>query len=168
MPINCIAKIGHLIGAWFLQSYGCRASDKIVIVVIKCIFIIAVMQHAELGDQTFLKQVLPIEVGDEYVVISQGLANVVQAAVGVFLQTSEPGKVVLKNVIASRSEEADTHGTVVEQKTTEVVGEGLNANPYAIKIVVCRHIPQMIIHEGALNTNMAVATGFTVVGVGVH
>src|SRR3546814_10464444 len=71
-------------------------------------------------------KILPIEVGGQDEIVARSLGDVVEAAVGVFLQPPEGREIILEAVVVAIAEQADAELAVVEQKTAEIALERLD------------------------------------------
>ena len=99
------------------------------------VFIVAVVDVRNLTGETQKREVLPVQVGHEKIIVAQVLPNIIQTTVGVFFNPLEIADVVLVNVVVAVAKQANAHGQVLEQKAPEVADEWLNTYTQAVEIV---------------------------------
>ncbi len=101
------------------------------------------------------REILAIDIEQEYVVIAEPIRDIVQAAVGIFLDAPEPGDVVLPAIVIACAEEAHAERTVLEQEPAEVGCDGLDADANAVEVVALGDIPEVLVDEQALDAGEA-------------
>ncbi len=86
VAVAAVTQIADIVSARRFATDRRRPCNKTVVVEVKAfVFVVNVVCERKLREEAFLKQILPIQVGGENIIFTQWGANVVQAAVGVFL-----------------------------------------------------------------------------------
>ena len=170
VPIAVVTEVGDVVvPGEALPEKGGGAGDEAVVVELHLVlFPVAVVHHGHLGGVPLHGHVLPVEVPDVDVVVPDILGQVIQADVRVLLEAPKPGQVVLEDVVVPGAEETHPGLLILEQKAPEVGGEGLDTHAEGIEVIAIGHVPQVPIHEEALDAQHALSThlaaGLTAVG----
>ena len=140
--------IGHLIVVRALRAQRGGPFQKTVVVVVKgAVLAVAVVYQRGLRHETHCREVLVVEIGQEDVVVTQARSGVVEAAVGVFFQTSYPGQVVLKDIVIPGAEQAHAQLAVLKQEAAKIAGEGLYPHAEAVEVVAIRDVAQVLVEK---------------------
>ena len=83
-------------------------------------FTVAVVDERGLRGQTEDWKVLPVDVGDEDIILARLFKDIIQARVRVFLKPTEPGEVVLPDIVVPVAEETGAKLAVLKDKAAEV------------------------------------------------
>src|SRR5690554_4237683 len=135
MAITVITEIADVIITRHFTAQRCRSGNKAVVVVEELVFAVTVVQQGQLADKTLFEKVLPIQVGDKHIIVAQLDTDIIQATVGIFFQTPEPGQIVLKDIVVAGAEKTDAEWAVLKQKAAKVGIERLNTHPDAVKVI---------------------------------
>ena len=112
---------------------------------------VAVVDYRPLRGHARNRQVLPIQVGDQNLVVPDRLGDVVEARVGVLLQPQEEPQIVLVAVVVPVPEQPHAQLVILEQEPPEVGGEGLDSDPHRVEVIALRDVAQMVVEEGFLH-----------------
>src|SRR3981081_4425350 len=124
-----------------------RPGDESVLVVVAAV-VVEVADEDELAGVPFPDQILPENIG--HVDLLMAAAELVQVGISVLLQHVERGDVPLPAVVVVIAENADAEIGVVENKTSEIAHEWLNADARRNEIVVAREIAEVELTESFL------------------
>ena len=102
MPVTAEPEITDVIIAAAFASEGGRAFNEAILVEEKFLALaIPIINRRDLTLKTKNREILPIKVSDEDVVLAEFSLDVIEPAVRVLCQTPEPCEIVLENIITS-------------------------------------------------------------------
>ena len=120
MAVAVIADISYVVVARSFHAEGSGPHNESVGVENEVIFAITIVDHGTLGDESLHREVLPVKVCDEHVIVAKVFGEIVQTTVGLFIQPPEPGEVVLEDVVVAIAKQANAKLVVLEQEATEI------------------------------------------------
>src|SRR6185369_11137419 len=107
----------------FENSADRGGADDVSVAVVMGAAVVEASREAPLGGVTFPEEVLPIEIGDDHLLITP--VECVQVGVGVLLAHIEPDEVVLKAIIGPISENTHAEVHIVEKEAAKIGVERL-------------------------------------------
>src|SRR5439155_24380091 len=137
-----------------------RPDDELVPVEVYVVGVIAVVVKAQLRGVAGPDRILAVVVRDRYVFLARiediAHEDTVQAAVGVLLERTEVGEVVLVAVRAVVAEEADAEVVVGENEAAEVAAEALDPRAGGNEVVPRGEIGDVVLDERLLQRDVIV------------
>ena len=102
MAIAVVAKINNVVFPWALVTKRCWSCNKLVVVKKEgFVFSITVVDNGGLGHKTKAREILPIRIHSNHIILADIFCDVVEATVSVFFQAPEVSNVVLKDIVVS-------------------------------------------------------------------
>ena len=104
------------------------------------------------------REILPLDIRDKDMIVTQILCDVVQTTVSIFLEPLKPCKIILESVVITITKESYAELRILEKEATEIAGERLDADPHAIKVIAVTYVTQVLINKQRLNTHEGISS----------
>jgi len=95
---------------------------------------VAIQRENKFGGHAGYGKILPIQIAERDLIVWNASSHIVQANT-VLRHAADERQIVLKDIVVAGAEKPHRERLIGKQKSTEIAGQGLDADAYAVEVV---------------------------------